>query len=636
IASYSHVCLLNNDMLPEPGFLRALREAFHVVPDLFCATAQIFFPPGRRREETGKAVMRPPARHRTTTEFPVYCAEPLPGEDLTYVLYGSGGCSLYDTQKLRAIGGIGEVFEPAYVEDLDAGVRAWQRGWPSVFAAHARTVHDHRTTTSRYYSEHELSRVLERNYLRFLARTIGSPQLFRKLWRDAIIRLNLKAALEHDEAAAEILAEASQAQAWVEPSFGSVEIEQLTFALGSGDVAVFPGRATRRATTVVIASCYSPFPLAHGGAVRIYNLMSRATGDHGQILIAFVDDLHTPPAELLDICVEVVQVRRVGSHTRPDTGRPDAVEDFDSATFRGALRQTVRKWSPQLVQLEFTQMAQYARDCGSAKTLLIEHDVTVDLYRQLLTLHKGDYDLAEQLKRWVRFEAEAVRSVDCVVTMSEKDRASLSGSANRTAILPNGVDLVRFQPAKEQPERNRLLFIGSFAHLPNLLALDFFLREAWPHLLEYSPVLHIIAGSNHRYYFDRSRDRLGFSLDHPSIETDGFISDVRPAYRRAAVVIAPLLASAGTNIKIMEAMAMGKSIVSTPGGINGLDELRPGIDLLVETDGPAFAKAVSRLFVDVEFRNELERNARATAERAYSWEAIAEQQQKLYQDLIRS
>ena len=114
-ARYSHVCLLNNDMLIEPGFFRALRRPFDDIRDLFCATAQIRFPEGVRREETGKAVMA----QANAADFPLRCDEPLPGEDGTPVLYGSGGCSLYDARKLRALGTLDEAYEPAYVEDLD-------------------------------------------------------------------------------------------------------------------------------------------------------------------------------------------------------------------------------------------------------------------------------------------------------------------------------------------------------------------------------------------------------------------------------------------------------------------------------------------------------------------------------------
>ena len=187
-AQYSHVVLLNNDMQIEPGFFTALRKVFDRVPDLFCATAQIFFPQGQRREETGLCFWR----KDPGDDFPVYCAEPEPGEDSTLVLYGSGGCSMYDTKKLRALGGFDEVYRPAYVADLDIGYRAWQQGWPTVFCAGAKVEHRHRATTSRYYSPDYLDFLVERNYLRFLVRATG--EIFPDLWRQAIERLQHRAA----------------------------------------------------------------------------------------------------------------------------------------------------------------------------------------------------------------------------------------------------------------------------------------------------------------------------------------------------------------------------------------------------------------------------------------------------------
>ena len=617
-ARYSHVCLLNNDMVVEPGFFRALQRAFDAVPDLFSATAQILFPPGVRREETGKAVM--PAVG--PEDFPVRCEMPIPGEDLSYVLYGSGGCTLYDAAKLRALGGLGEVYEPAYVEDLDCGYRAWQRGWPSVFVAGARVEHRHRSTTSRYYSESELARMLEINYLRFLARAVATPALFRRLWRQAVYRLRLLQA-------AEPLAFACRAPLGVEPVPPLAMPEEWILALSSGEVAVFPGRAKPAGPVVLVASPYLPFPLAHGGAVRMYNLMRRAAGDYGQVLVAFTDRLDTPSAELLEICDEVVLVRRQGSHSRPLTARPDVVEEFDSAPFHAALVQTMRKWRPVIAQLEFTQMAQYAGDCRGAATLLVEHDITLDLYGQLLR-EREDWELRRQYERWQRFERAAWRQVTRVIAMSEKDRRLVEGG--QAVVIPNGVDLDRYRTSGGEPEPRRLLFIGSFAHLPNLMAVEFFLREVWPALEAWQPTLHIIAGQRHEYFLDHYRERVSVDLKRSGIELEGFVPDPRPAYRRAAVVIAPLVASAGTNIKILEAMAMGKAVVSTPAGINGLD-LAAGQDVEVTRYAAEMAAAIERLFRDPDRRKALERRARLTAERSYGWDAIARQQRALYESL---
>jgi len=263
LARFSHVCLLNNDMLLEPGFFAALLRAFHAVPGLFCATAQIRFPAGVRREETGKAVMA----QAHPDDFPVRCEEPIAGEDLTYVLYGSGGCSLYHAGMLSALGGVAEAYAPAYVEDLDLGYRAWQRGWPTVFVAGAVVEHRHRATTSRYYTEEQLAEILELNYLKFLTRAVAHGPLFRKLWQQAVDRLRRR----NDRA---LRFAAGLAFAAV-PAPEALSPEEEFLALTGGDVAVFPGRNA-----------------------------------DGEPLVEFVDRMEAPADTILASHSEIVLVRR--------------------------------------------------------------------------------------------------------------------------------------------------------------------------------------------------------------------------------------------------------------------------------------------------------------------------------------
>ena len=622
-ARFAHVCLLNNDMEIEPGFFAALRAAFDRVPDLFCATAQIFFPEGKRREETGKAVMPVEVGAR---DFPLACVEPLEGEDGTWVLYGSGGCSLYRTAMLRQLGGFDEAYQPAYVEDLDIGYRAWQRQWPTVFVAGARVVHHHRSTTARFFSAEKLREMVEINWLRFVARRIGSDKLFGDWWRRAIVRLNLLAAgAEPDPVPIEVMRRAAALE------FAAPGVDDAWIAaLGSGEVACFAGGVSGKGRRVVIASCYSPYPLAHGGAVRMFNLMRRAAAQgYRQTLVCFVDELATPAPELLAICERVVLVKRRGSHYRRTTSDPDVVEEFRSAAFEAVLDRVAAEMAPELWQFEFTQMAQYAR--GRAPSILVEHDITMDLYEQLVA-HGGDEEVRDQLERWREFETRAWRECGAIVTMSEKDRARAGAGA---VVLANGVDVEWYQPSSEEPEPGRLLFIGSFNHLPNLMAIDWFLREVWPSLAGRA-TLHVIAGARHEYYLDFYRDRVRVELaGRDGVKVEGFVSDVRGAYRRAELVIAPLLASAGTNIKILEAMAMGKAIVATPTGVNGLDDLGAGADYARAESAAEMAARIKELLGEAEKRRAMGERARRTVVERYSWDRIAEQQRDLYEGLIR-
>jgi GT2 family glycosyltransferase/glycosyltransferase involved in cell wall biosynthesis len=625
-ARYSHICLLNNDMRIEPGFFAALSEAFHRVPDLFCASAQILFPAGVRREETGKTVMA----RQGPLDFPIRCDQPFAAEDHTYVLYGSGGCSLYDASKLRALGGVDEAYRPAYVEDLDLGYRGWRRGWPTVYVSGAVVEHRRRATTSRYFTEDELERILEVNYLKFLARSVGDAALFRRLWAQAILRLRELAGRPAARAALRAAPALALAGAVRQPPAPpGAESEPSFLALTDGSVARFPGRPASGKPRVLLLSPYLPFPLSHGGAVRMYNLMRRAAADFDQVLVAFSESLAEPPPEVLDICSEIVLVQRAGSHAPPITSRPEVVEEFDSPAFHAAVRLAVRQWRPALAQLEFTQLAQYAADCAPAPTILVEHDITFDLYEQLLRAEDG-LELRRQTALWRSFETDAWRRVTRVAAMSAKDSSLVTGVS--AVVLPNGVDLDRFRPAPREPEPRRLLFIGSFAHLPNLLALDFFLAGVWPLLRD--ATLHIIAGARPEYFLARYRERVKLRLSLPGIELEGLVADVRPAYERAAVVVAPLVASAGTNIKILEAMAMGKAMVSTPAGVNGLD-LAPGDDFLLAHSAAEMAARIETLFADPPARRRIESAARARAERDFGWDAIARRQSALYRQLIR-
>jgi glycosyltransferase involved in cell wall biosynthesis len=269
--------------------------------------------------------------------------------------------------------------------------------------------------------------------------------------------------------------------------------------------------------------------------------------------------------------------------------------------------------------VEYTHMAHFRDAAPHVPAILVEHDVTFTLYRQLADSQPGAVAEAEY-GRWLAFERQALKAYDAVWTVSEQDRdiaARESGRGSRIANVPNGVDVARYVPEPESGERE-ILYVGSFRHLPNVIGFETLEREVMPLVWRAFPEarLRVVAGPKHETFWKKR------ALD-PRIEMHGFVEDLRPLYARAAAVAVPLQVSAGTNIKVLEAMACGRAVVTTPVGCAGL-ELRDGEDALIRREHDAFAAALIEVLGDAGLRGRLAATARATAEQRFSWEAIAD------------
>jgi glycosyltransferase involved in cell wall biosynthesis len=163
------------------------------------------------------------------------------------------------------------------------------------------------------------------------------------------------------------------------------------------------------------------------------------------------------------------------------------------------------------------------------------------------------------------------------------------------------------------------------------MALGFFLDQVWPRLRDVR--LHIIAGARHEYFLDYHGSQVKVRLDQPGVEVEGFVADVRGAYERAAIVVAPLLVSAGTNLKILEAMACGRPVVSTPAGVNGLD-LVPGKDFTLVHTAAEMADAIESLLASPGECRRLALAGRRRVEDKYGWDEIARRQTELYREVM--
>ena len=211
-----------------------------------------------------------------------------------------------------------------------------------------------------------------------------------------------------------------------------------------------------------MVSPYLPFPLSHGGAVRIYNVCRSLRDKVDFVLVCFreVNETVRYP-ELHEVFREVYTVDI--DEKSSDPGVPKQVADYRNTAMSALIRELARR--VDIVQLEYTQMAEYRACAEGRPVILVEHDITFTLYQQL----GRDYEI------WERFESEALRSVDTVWTMSGRDRdLAIEHGASResTFAVSNGVDLRRFQPQPRETPGQSVLLVGSFRHLPNLLAFE--------------------------------------------------------------------------------------------------------------------------------------------------------------------
>lgn len=371
------------------------------------------------------------------------------------------------------------------------------------------------------------------------------------------------------------------------------------------------GRPARPgALKVAVLSPYCPYPMSHGGAVRICNLLKHASSYCDVTIFSFEDgQTDSDFAHIAEFCTKLYVARKPRyREPRWSTLLPPEVHEFYTPELH---QQWWEKSEGQIRQVEYTMLGRYGGD------VLVEHDVTWDLFEQI---HRRERSWKSwwDLYRWQRHEKKLLRQYPSVVAMSAKDAGLLNHPG--AVEIANGVDLERFQPVAERGPARKLLFIGSFRHFPNVAAYRFFREQVWSLLTGVEA--DIVAGPDPHLYWNQP-------TGDPGIRLHGFIRDVRPFYEDTHLVLIPTVVSAGTNLKALEAMAMRRAIVSTPSGVAGLG-LEHGKSVWIAETASEFAAGIECLLADEALRTKLAEEAYLLAKQQYGWPALAEKQVELW------
>ena len=384
-------------------------------------------------------------------------------------------------------------------------------------------------------------------------------------------------------------------------------------------------------------------PLDKGGRLRTWHLMRHLAQRHNITYLAFCDPQQpaSDAAGMREVCAEVIAIPRKDPAKGSwrfylDVARhlvsrlPYAVGKYRSRAFARQVRQLLHELPFDLIVCDFLFPAVNLPKALPCPAVIFTHNVESEIWRrhaETKTGMLGRLLYGSQYRRMLRFERRTLARFDGVLAVSEADsdtfrRLYPNAIRKPVSIVATGVDTDYFTPAApvpSGPQTNRsLVFTGSMDWLPNEDAMVFFCREVLPLIQREEPdvTLSIVGRA--------PTPTVTALAKQPGVSVSGRVDDVRPYVRDAAVYIVPLRIGGGTRLKIFEAMAMAKAIVSTSVGAEGLP-VTNGEHVWLADEPQAFASAVVTLLRDMDLRQRLEEAARALVLERYDWSAVAGQ-----------
>jgi polysaccharide biosynthesis protein PslH len=376
-------------------------------------------------------------------------------------------------------------------------------------------------------------------------------------------------------------------------------------------------------------------PVDTGGKIRSYNILRHLGKNHSVTLVSYYggqrdQEYETAIAQELPGAVTIHTAALDGSALaqyldylrlmfRPE---PFAVSKFTDSEVRRTLAARTEPQRFEVAVCDFlSASANFPARLG-IPTILFQHNVETALWQRLAAseaniLRRLAY--AIEARKMGRYEQAALRRFHHIIAVSDHDREQMLAmdSTCEITVVPTGVDTTKYSPAPPATaDPPRVVFLGSMDWEPNIDAVSYFCRDVFPRVRASFPkaVFQIVGRNPHSSVRQLVSD---------GVEVTGTVPSVEEYLRRATVVIVPLRIGGGTRLKIFEAMATGKAVVSTSIGAEGL-AVESGRDLILADDAATFADAVVRLLQDATLRRRYEEAAARLAAQ-YDWSIIVKQ-----------
>lgn len=260
------------------------------------------------------------------------------------------------------------------------------------------------------------------------------------------------------------------------------------------------------------------------------------------------------------------------------------------------------------------------------------HNIESISYKRISKIEKNLYHKIRDFLNWLpmqRWETRIAERFDLSIVMSSVDLQILKSKNEklRIAVIPNGVDTHSLRPLAFSDQKYNISFVGAMDYPPNRDAVLYFYRQVLPLIRERLPkTKFFIVGRR------PATETLKLGIDR-SVVLTGYVEDVIPYYQKSSVMVVPLRAGGGTRLKILEAMALGRPVVSTTIGCEGLNVI-DGEHLLIADDPDQFADKTIRLLLDQELYQRITINGRKLVEDQYDWDKVAGKLMQVYTEMV--
>jgi polysaccharide biosynthesis protein PslH len=427
-----------------------------------------------------------------------------------------------------------------------------------------------------------------------------------------------------------------------------VDVTKLNFAIDQRalSIAIITNHVTRRMASlrVLVIDEEIPYPLNTGKRIRTWNLLKRLAKRHEIRLLCYgsPNDPAVPAVEDAGIKLFLIRPQERYRGLRLYTSLfinlfspyPFSVTKHVSSRFQYRLNELLHREAWDLIHCEWTPYARFLSRVTAVPVLVATHNVEAEIWarRAEHTRHrlgKLFFHTQELKMRW--FERRALLRASAVTAVTNKDAETMrSWGVKQVRLVPNGVDPESYSGGCLAERENEILFLGSLDWYPNIDALNYFIDNILPLVrLQHSQARLRVVG---RRPSEALRKRC---QQCPAIDFVGEVPDVRSYLQRAAMVVVPLRIGAGSRIKILEALAAEKAVVSTSTGAAGLDVVS-GRHLVIADSPSEFAARVNELLASDEDRRRLSIAGRMLVNSRYGWDEIAGQLECAWHALART